>query len=101
MTIVEAQKKVDQWIKEYGVRYFDEMTKFYSGFVLLADNYYKKTGEDLPVYPAYWGRKKNKIVVGKPDFVHKLLTEGKSRDEVAEHFRQLVNQLYYDHFREN
>ena len=26
MTIVEAQKKVDQWIKEYGVRYFDEMT---------------------------------------------------------------------------
>ena len=26
MTIVEAQKKVDQWIKEYGIRYFDEMT---------------------------------------------------------------------------
>lgn len=26
MTIAEAQKKVDQWIKEYGVRYFDELT---------------------------------------------------------------------------
>ena len=26
MTIKEAQEKVDQWIKEYGVRYFDEMT---------------------------------------------------------------------------
>lgn len=26
MTIEEAQKKVDEWIKEYGVRYFDELT---------------------------------------------------------------------------
>ena len=26
MTIKEAQEKVDAWIKEYGVRYFDEMT---------------------------------------------------------------------------
>lgn len=26
MTLQEAQKTVDQWIKEYGVRYFDEMT---------------------------------------------------------------------------
>lgn len=26
MTINEAQKIVDNWIKEYGVRYFDELT---------------------------------------------------------------------------
>lgn len=26
MTIQEAQQKVDDWINEYGVRYFDEMT---------------------------------------------------------------------------
>ena len=26
MTIKEAQLKVDQWIKEYGVRYFSELT---------------------------------------------------------------------------
>ncbi len=26
MTIQEAQAKIDQWIQEYGVRYFDEMT---------------------------------------------------------------------------
>ena len=26
MTIEEAQKRVDDWIKEYGVRYFNEMT---------------------------------------------------------------------------
>jgi NTP pyrophosphatase (non-canonical NTP hydrolase) len=26
MTLAEAQKKVDDWINEYGVRYFNEMT---------------------------------------------------------------------------
>ena len=26
MTIQEAQSQVDQWIKEYGVRYFNELT---------------------------------------------------------------------------
>lgn len=26
MTIKEAQEKVDQWIREYGVRYFNELT---------------------------------------------------------------------------
>lgn len=26
MTITEAQKAVDDWIKEYGVRYFNELT---------------------------------------------------------------------------
>jgi NTP pyrophosphatase (non-canonical NTP hydrolase) len=26
MTIEEAQKKVDQWIHEYGIRYFNELT---------------------------------------------------------------------------
>lgn len=26
MTIKEAQEQVDQWIKEYGVRYFSELT---------------------------------------------------------------------------
>ncbi len=26
MTIEQAQKKVDDWIKEYGVRYFNELT---------------------------------------------------------------------------
>jgi len=26
MTIEEAQKKVDKWIKKYGVRYFSELT---------------------------------------------------------------------------
>ena len=26
MTIEQAQQKVDQWVNEYGVRYFNELT---------------------------------------------------------------------------
>ena len=26
MTLEEAQKQVDQWVKTYGVRYFSELT---------------------------------------------------------------------------
>ena len=26
MTIKQAQQKVDQWVNEYGVRYFNELT---------------------------------------------------------------------------
>ena len=80
--------------------YFDEMTHFFSGFVMLADMYYKKSGEDLPVFPVYYGRKKKKIVVGKPLYVQDLVKQGLSRDEIAEKFRLEVNKLYSDHFKE-
>lgn len=80
--------------------YFDEMTHFFPGFVMLAEMYYKKTGEDLPIFPAYYGRKKKKIVVGKPLFVQDLVKQGKSRDEIAEIFRLEVNKLYQEHFKE-
>ena len=80
--------------------YFDEMTHFFPGFVMLADMYYKKSGEDLPVFPVYYGRKKKKIVVGKPLYVQDLVKQGLTRDEIAEKFRLEVNKLYSDHFKE-
>ena len=80
--------------------YFDEMTHFFPGFVMLAEQYYKKTGEDVPVFPAYYGRKKKKIVVGKPLYVQDFVKQGLKRDEIAEKFRLEVNQLYRDHFKE-
>lgn len=80
--------------------YFDQMTHFFSGFVMLSEQYYKKKGIDLPIFPAYYGRKKKKIVVGKPLYVQDFVKQGLSRDEIAEKFRLEVNQLYYDHFKE-
>ena len=80
--------------------YFDEMKHFFSGFVMLSEQYFKKTGEDLPIFPMYYGRKKKKIVVGKPLYVQDFIKQGLKRDEIAEKFRLEVNQLYYDHFKE-
>ena len=80
--------------------YFDEMTHFFPGFVMLADVYFKRTGEDLPVFPAYYGRKKKKIVVGKPLYVQELKKQGLNREDIAEKFRLEVNKLYYEHFKE-
>ena len=31
MTLEEAQKQVDQWVKTYGVRYFSELTNSTDG----------------------------------------------------------------------
>ena len=80
--------------------YFDEMTHFFSGFVMLAEQYYKKTGEDVPIFPMYYGRKKKKIVVGNPLRVQDFIKQGLSRDEIAEKFRIEVNNLYYNYFKE-
>ena len=66
---------------------------------MLAQQYYKKTGEDLPIFPVYYGRKKKKIVVGKPLYVQDFVKQGLNREEIAEQYRLAVNQLYYDHFK--
>ncbi len=80
--------------------YFDEMTHFFPGFVMLADAYRKKTGVDLPIYPIYLGRVKGKrkIVIGKPLYAGKMIDSGLDKKQVADVFRKEVNQLYYDHF---
>lgn len=80
--------------------YFDEMTYFFPGFVMLADAYRKKTGVDLPIYPIYYGKvnKKKKIVIGKPMYAGEYLDKGFDKKQVANEFRKAVNQLYYDYF---
>ncbi len=77
--------------------YFEVLTEFFPGFVMLADKYYKKNNEDLPVYPTYYSIKKRIMVIGKPMYVHKLYEEGLSRDEVCEKFKDAVNDLFYEY----
>ncbi|MFN3194374.1 MAG: nucleotide pyrophosphohydrolase [Chlorobiota bacterium] len=52
MTIEEAQKLVDEWIKENGVRYFDEMTNF----AILTE----EVGELARVFARKYGEQSNK-----------------------------------------
>jgi hypothetical protein len=99
--MLDAGNAVSVYPEDSNQGYFDEMTHFFPGFVMLAQMYYKKTGEDLPVFPVYYGSKKKKIVVGKPLYVQELVNQGLDRDQIADRFRLEVNQLYYDYFKEN
>ena len=100
MQCLDAGFAVSMYPEDSNQGYFDEMTHFFSGFVILAELYYKKHGEDLPVFPMYYGKKKKKIVVGNPLYVQDFVKQGLNRDEIAEKFRLEVNQLFYDYFKE-
>ncbi len=52
MTLEEAQKKVDEWIRKYGVRYFDELTNM----VLLTE----EVGEVARVVARTYGEQSSK-----------------------------------------
>ena len=100
MEVLDSGMAVSVYPEDSNDGYFEEMGHFFPGFVMLAQQYYKKTGEDLPVYPVYYGQNKKKIVIGTPLYVQQLANEGKNREEIAEVFRQAVNELYYDHFKD-
>ena len=100
MQCLDAGFAISLFPEDSNAGYFDEMRHFFSGFVMLAEQYYKKTGEDVPVFPVYYGRKKKKIVVGKPLYVQDFVQSGLKRDEIAEKFRLEVNRLYYEHFKD-
>lgn len=100
LQVLESGAAVSLYPEDSNEGYFDEMTHFHSGFVVLSQTYFKKTGVDLPVFPMYYGRKKNKIVIGKPFYVQELFSKGYDRDGVAEFFKDEVNRLYREYFKE-
>ncbi len=75
--------------------YFDVLTEFFSGFAFLAEQYYKKRGEDVPIYPVYFHSKKRVMLIGKPCFMHDYIDQGYTRDEIADIFKNKVNDLYF------
>ena len=81
------------------VGYKDLLTDFFPGFVILANQYYRATGEDVPVYPVYYSVKKRIMVIGKPLFVQEMIKEGLKRNQIAERFCNEVNQLYCDYIK--
>ena len=98
MQCLDSGMAVSMYPEDSDNGYLDEMTHFFPGFVMLSEQYYKKTGEDLPVFPIYYGRKKKKIVVGKPLYIQEYAEQGLKRNEIAEIFRLEVNKLYHEHF---
>lgn len=79
--------------------YREVMQKFFPGFVMLAEAYYRKTGTDLPIFPVYYHAKRKKMVIGRPRFAHKLKEEGLDRNAIAEILKDDVNSLLFDYIK--
>jgi hypothetical protein len=71
------------------------LTEFFPGFVMLAQHYFAVKGEDIPVYPGYISVSKHIIVIDKPMFVQDFVKQGLNRYQIAEIFKDKVNDLYF------
>ena len=99
MDVLESGASVMIFPEDSTDGYFDELTSAFPGFVMLWQHYFRKTGEDLPVIPVYYHKRSRKIVVGKPQSVKSLFDSGLNRDEIAEHFKDEINFLFREHFK--
>lgn len=100
MDALDAGYAVSVYPEDSSKGYFDEMTEFFPGFVVLAQTYYnKRGGEDIPIFPVYLGRDNKKIVVGKPMYVQEFVKQGLDKFQIADRFKDAVNDLYKKYFR--
>jgi hypothetical protein len=77
--------------------YFNEMTAAFPGFVMLAEQYYKRTGEDLPIMPVHYQRKTGELLIGHPLYIQELKASvegGLNKQQVADIFKDEINALY-------
>lgn len=73
--------------------YHDILTEFHQGFITLAESYYKKTKEMVPVYPVYYHKGESTLIVGSPRYVHEYAERGLTRSQIASEFCKIVNDL--------
>lgn len=100
MKVLDAGASVMIFPENSNEGYFDELKTVFPGFVMLAERYYKKTGEDVPVIPVYYSSKHKKIMIGKPLYVQELMKEGLDRQGVADRFKDEINALYKAYFKD-
>lgn len=74
--------------QEYAV----EISKFFAGFVVIARKYFETTKIDIPIYPMYFSKLKQKIIVGDKHYIQPLIQQGMNDDEIADYFRKIINQ---------
>lgn len=73
--------------------YLETLTKFNPGFVALAKIYLKRENKSLPIYPIYYHKKSNSMIIGKPQDYEDISKQLKTNEEVASHFKDVVNSL--------
>lgn len=74
--------------------YHDILKHYNGGFVYLSFDYFKTYQIDLPVYPIYYNQKSNAILIEKPHYLQEDLKKGFRRDQIAEKFKNLANDMH-------
>ena len=97
MQVLNADASIMIFPENSNDGYFDELIQFFPGFVLLSQIYYKKTGEDVPIYPVYYHIKKRILCIGKPCYVQEYIQQGLNRSQIAEILKDKVNDLYHEY----
>ena len=93
-TVLENNRSIVIFPEDSEKGYKEMPAAFNRGFITLSKLYCKKTGEDLPVYTVYYSKKKSKFVVGKPEYVNRLLSEGSNEQEIADILLERYRELY-------
>jgi 1-acyl-sn-glycerol-3-phosphate acyltransferase len=73
--------------------YHSSLVKYNSGFVYLASQFYKETQIELPVYPVYYDKETNSLLIEKPHYINDDRYKGFNRKEIAEAFRIYTNSM--------
>ena len=98
--VLDASAAITVFPEKSDDGYKEILSGFDPGFILLSETYFKKTGEDVPIYPVYYHLKKRKMVIGKPEYLQEVKKTVKGRNEICDHFCSLVNCLYLDYIKE-
>lgn len=97
-TIVESLKAIEEgqnliiFPENITEGYYEELTGFHAGFLVLAEKAYKK-GYDLPIYVSYYQQKNRIFVIDKKVMYSELMNSGLSREEICQKLCDRCNEL--------
>ncbi|MCK9289203.1 MAG: hypothetical protein WCS12_00960 [Acholeplasmataceae bacterium] len=81
--------------------YHEVLLKYNPGFVHLSAYYYKRTKVDLPIYPIYFHKKSNSLIIGEKEYLQPLFKKGLDKYQIADHFKTITNDLSVQLFNKN
>ncbi len=73
--------------------YHEVLEKFNPGFASFVVYYNRKYKTDLPVYPIYYDKNTNMMIIDEPHFVQTLVEQGMNRMQIASYFKDVTNVL--------
>lgn len=91
--MIENNKPILVFPEDSSQGYLDHILKYHEGFLAFSEFYFRRYGQDLPIYPVGFSKKKNALIIEKPFYLQELYKNGANRHEAAQFFKNQTNQL--------